>query len=365
MIHFVIGTRAQLIKTAPIMAECKSRDIEYNFILLAQHKETMGEMIDMFGVKRPDMVIGDLNREISSVQAMAKWVMQVLAFTVKNRRSIFCRDRDGVVIVHGDALPAFIGAVMAKVAGLKVAHVEAGLRSFNFFEPFPEELIRVLTWELGLVDYYFCPNQQALRNLAKYSGHKVDTLRNTLCDSLNMALESTVGNTPDDSFQREPYAVVSLHRYETVSKKGRLELVVDILAEIAERVNLLFILHPITYKALIKHDLYSVLDRNPKISFHPRYDYFTFVKILRSSEFLVSDGGSNQEECCYLGHPCLLLRHRTERPDGIGRNAVLSKFDRKVIKDFIENNRLYRFPFNRDEYSASGMIVDNLDVFVQ
>ncbi|MHC1729158.1 MAG: UDP-N-acetylglucosamine 2-epimerase [Syntrophobacteraceae bacterium] len=359
MIHFIIGTRAQLIKTAPVMAECKSRNIQYNFVFFAQHRQTIYEIIDLFGIKRPDLVIGDEGRDIDNVKSLLDWAVKVSATGLKKRRNIFCHDSKGIVLVHGDALPALMGAFLAKAAGLQVGHIEAGLRSFNFKHPFPEELTRVLLWKLGLTDYYFCPNDWALQNVAGYGGKKFNTGCNTLYDSLRMASDFKF----DDGqmlVPKEKYAIVTLHRFETISSRQKLEEVLEIIDRITRQIRLLFILHPPTLVALKQSGLYRILEQNTGVELRPRYDYFRFIKLLQKSEFVITDGGSNQEECFYLGHPCLLLRYKTERTEGLGQNVVLSKFEPETIRHFVRNYESFRRERPQMKIRPSEMIVTAL-----
>lgn len=363
MIHFFIGTRAQLIKTAPVMAECMVRGVPYRFIFLAQHHQTISEMIRMFGIKQPDVVVGDLGQEISTVYKMLKWLLLTFCNGSKDSSAIFGQEKRGLVVVHGDALPALIGAFLAKCVGLKVAHIEAGLRSFHFLHPFPEELIRVLIWQLRLVDYYFCPNEWALKNVEKYPGRKFNTLYNTLYDSLQMALQRKDFDDKVLNIPNEKYALVSVHRYETLSRRETMVKVVDILDSIAKRLKLIFVLHPPTAEALTRYKLQDKLMRIPNIEVRQRYGYFDFIRLLSRSEFLVTDGGSNQEECFYLGHPCLLLRHKTERKEGLGRNVIISRFDSQIIESFLNDYRRFGCRQMFGLHSPSKMIVDHLLAF--
>lgn len=355
MIHFILGTRAQLIKTAPIMAECGRRGIPYNFIFFAQHKQTIREIIDLFRIKRPDFVIGDEGRDITNVKSLLSWSAKSFGTGLLQRRRIF--GGRGIVLVHGDAFPALLGAVLARAAGLKVGHIEAGLRSFNYLNPFPEELIRVLLWKLRLTDYYFCPNAWALGNVAAYPGRKIDTKCNTLFDSLRTALETATGDE-ESLIPKTEYALVTLHRFETLSSRQKLEEVLEIIGQVTRKIRLLFILHPPTLAVLRQTGLYEVLERNPGVEMRPRYDYFRFIRLLRGSRFVITDGGSNQEECFYLGHPCLLLRHHTERTEGLGENVVLSRFDPEVIRDFVDNYSSFRTPMLQLEQRPSEVILE-------
>lgn len=357
MIHVIIGTRAQLIKTAPIMAECQRRGIRYNFIFLAQHRQTIYEIIDLFGIKRPDRVLGDVSRDISSAGELAEWATKVFAVGVRERRIIFGQKAGGIVLVHGDALPALLGAVLGRVAGLRVGHVEAGLRSFDYRRPFPEELIRVLISKLRLPDFYFCQNKWALKNVERYPGRKINTECNTLLDSLRTAMDFELTDEKE-VIPRGEYAIATLHRFETISSRQKLEEVMNIIHEVTRRIKLLFILHPPTLAVLKQNGLYDTLDRDPNIELRPRYDYFRFIRLLKGSRFVITDGGSNQEECFYLGHPCLLLRDTTERWEGLGENAVLSRFDPATISDFVRNYDSFRREMPAMNMRPSEMVLD-------
>lgn len=123
---------------------------------------------------------------------------------------------------------------------------------------------------------------------------------------------------------------------------------------------ILFVLHPPTKVALQENGFYDQLMAKPNVFFRPRYKYHDFVKILDRSEFVVTDGGSNQEECYYLGHPCLLLRHVTERTEGLGENVVISGFDSHIVNDFIDNYpKLKQDRFDADS-SPSRLIISTL-----
>lgn len=359
MLHFILGTRAQLIKTAPVMSECKKHGIDYNFIFLAQHEQTIYEIIELFGIKKPDFVLGDRGRDLADVKTLINWSAEVFSIALRERRCLFRNDKHGVALVHGDALPAILGAAVAKVAGLKVAHIEAGLRSFDYRHPFPEELIRVLIWKLHLPDFYFCPNAWALHNVSNFPGKKINTLCNTLFDSLQMALDF-----PDPLqgtlIPKDNYGIVTLHRFETISSRQKLEEVLGILRQFTRENRLLFILHPPTLVALKQSGLYDALEKDPMIELRPRYDYFNFIRLLKHSKFVITDGGSNQEECFYLGHPCLLLRHRTERTEGLGQNAILSKFNLNLIRHFVENYSKFRREMPHLDLRPSEMVVRTL-----
>ena len=130
----------------------------------------------------------------------------------------------------------------------------------------------------------------------------------------------------------------------------------------AKRCNfdLVFILHPSIREVLRKKKLFKKLEGNKRIILKKRYPYFEFIKLLSKSEFLITDGGSNQEETAYMGKPCLLLKYHTGRPEGIGENAVMSYFDEKICLDFAKNYKEKERPFLNAKESPSKIIVEFL-----
>ena len=362
MLHVIIGTRAQIIKMAPVMKELEERGIDYNFIFLAQHKETMYEIFSQFGIKNPNIVIGDLNKDITNIKDMILWSLRTLIYGFFRRKKIFQNDKKGLVLIHGDAPPLFLGGAIAKFQGLKVAQVEAGLRSFNYFKPFPEELTRVFSAKIGLIDIFFCQNEKATQNVKPYKKTAFCTHHNTLLDSLRLAEKVSLENTIVEASGE--FAIASLHRFETISKKEKLEKVVKELIKISKEIKVLFILHPPTRVALKKANLYGLLEKESACHLLPRLGFFEFNKILRKAAFIITDGGSNQEECSYLGIPCLLFRNETERMEGLNTNVVLSKFNSEIIEDFVANYKSYRVKPVPKNYSPSYFIVDQLKEFI-
>lgn len=332
----------------------QDRGIEYNFIQSGQHKETMDDILDNFKLhKQPDFCLyeGD---DITGVLQMAKWLIGILrTFTPGPLlQQAFRNDHNGIVINHGDTISTLLGSFLARRQGLYSAHVESGLRSFNLFHPFPEELSRLLTFRYS--DYFFAPGDWAMENLKRYSGTKINTHHNTLYDALKYSPDpKSISNTA-------PYALISIHRFENIFSRKRLAFVIDQITSDVDGLKKLFILHKPTEKKLKEFGLYEKLASNNSIELHPRYDYFQFMSLLKSSEYLISDGGSNQEECFYLGIPCLLMRKATERNEGLGGNVLLSEYNTEKIQFFMENYKQFvRSPLTLEE-SPTEIIVREL-----
>jgi len=354
MIHIVLGTKAQLIKIAPVMKKLTMSDIDYNYISTGQHKDTIEDILLNFEIKKPDHHIYQ-GKDITSIFSMLLWSIKILIVSFIKRKEIFRNDKKGIILVHGDTLSTVLGALMGKFAGLKVGHVESGLRSFNIYQPFPEEIFRLITFRLS--DVMFCPGDWAVNNLNNYSGVKINTHVNTLYDSLKFA-GPAVAEINDVLIPGHKFAIVTLHRFENVKNKQILTKIVDLLDMVSKEIGLIFILHKITEKKLIKYGLLDRLQTNQRIELRQRYDYFRFIKLISASEFVISDGGSNQEECYYLGKPVLLFRNVTERNEGLGQNAVISKFDENIISNFVRNYTNLKGKVQNIEKSPSDVIID-------
>jgi len=340
------------------MRELSREEIPYNFIFTGQHKDTMEELRAGFQIKEPDITLYQ-GRDIVSIPFMVWWSLRMPWTTLLNKKEIFKDDKDGIVITHGDTISTLLGALMGKLAGLKVGHVESGLRSFNIFHPFPEELTRVATF--GLCDYFFCPGEWAMNNLKKHKGKKINTGVNTLFDSLKWALENS--DQIEVEMPQEKYCIISIHRYENMNTRSKFLNMIKIVERIATRIKALFFLHPVTEKKLHRYGFYTRLKENPGVELRHRYSYFRFIKLLHASEFMVTDGGSNQEECSYLGKPCLLLRKATERQEGLGKNVCLSQMNDSIIDDFVNDYSRFLTPFLQEGITSSSIIVNEIKKF--
>jgi UDP-N-acetylglucosamine 2-epimerase (non-hydrolysing) len=355
MIHIFLGTKAQLVKMAPIMQRLQRRNIAYNFIFSGQHQATIKDIREEFNIKEPDCILYK-GPDITGIGQMFIWSIRIVFYTLKNRKAVWQNDKKGIVLNHGDTFSTLLGTLTAKICGLKSGHVESGLRSFNLFNPFPEEITRRITFNFS--DVFFAPGDWALENIKQYKGKNINTINNTLLDSLKsseLAINDSTVEIPN--YQ---YGIVSIHRFENIFSKEKLLEIIELLEQIAVSNRLLIILHKPTLKKLHQFRLYNRLEENRHIELRPRYSYFQFIKLVKKAHFVVTDGGSNQEECHYLGKPCLILRKATERPEGIDFNACLSAYEPVRVEYFISHIDEFSKPEKLDEQSPSEIIIDAL-----
>lgn len=332
MILIPIGTKAQLIKMAPVLIALERRQIEFDFVLTGQHQETMDDLINGFTLPSPKYSLARIEEADTSTK-LASWLLKVLckhailSSSIQRKNYQYC-------LVHGDTMSTLVGAIIARRHGIKVAHVEAGLRSHNIFHPFPEEITRLLVSQLSTI--FYCSGGTAIENVRKFRKNPdiVDIGDNTLLDSVRF----TLNKKPSDCHLKtsDRYCVVSVHRFENISNVKRLRFITENILKFSKKIDVKFVLHAATRHKLQDNNLMSILENSENIELLPRMRYFEFIQLISGARFLVSDGGSNQEECSYLGIPCLLMRQKTEREEGLDSNVVLSEYDTKKIWDFFD-----------------------------
>jgi UDP-N-acetylglucosamine 2-epimerase len=270
-------------------------------------------------------------------------------------RKIF-KNQGGVCLIHGDTLTTLISLLYAKRCGLSVAHVEAGLRSFNLFDPFPEEIIRLVTMRFS--DLLLAPSTWAFQNLCKmgYHAKAVNIGANTGLEIVTIVQDRLTRQRQDNN----PYAVVTIHRVETIYSRSRLIKVVDIIERIAQERKVFFILHEPTRQQLVRFNFLSKISQNDAIEILPILPYVEFLGLVVGSDYVVTDGGSVQEECYYLDKPCLILRSKTERIEGVGENVFLSEFDPRQIDRFWELFPILKRKSINQDIRPSDVIIDHL-----
>ena len=315
---FIVGTRAQLIKVAPVVVACERRQVDCLLLMTGQHRETMQDLIAEFGITSPQVAAVEAN-EHATVSALVRWLPAAYRGVRRRLAAVALQSADGVdVLVHGDTLSTLVGAFAARRSGARVVHLESGLTSGRWFDPFPEELCRRLVF--CMTDLAMCPNRQAadfMRSKHGRGSKVVNTEGNTIVDAVALtgAMDRVAG--PRD------YLVASLHRFQNIYDGTRLRQLVSIVEAAATHLPVHFVLHPATCKRLEAIGCMDRLRANQRIRLLPRMGYRDFLGLAAGAACVLTDGGSNQEELAVLGVPTIVMRARTERPDGLGNNALM------------------------------------------
>lgn len=339
---------------APIMLECNKEKMQWRWIYTAQHKDTIENTLKTFGLPQPDYTVVTWETEAKTMGRFFGWFGKMLWSLSKSKKILDgYTGKQHVVLTHGDTTTTWLAALYGKLTRTKVMHVESGLRSFNVFKPFPEEINRLITFRLS--DFYACPSDWAVDNLKKYRGKKINTKANTQADTLAFGLEHA--DKAKFDVPQQKYVVVSLHRYENIFKKDRFSQIIDELEYISNKFKLLFVQHPATFIQLDKFDFRKRLESNRNIELLPRLEYLPFIKAVKHAVFVITDGGGNQEELYHMGKPTLIFRSETERQEGIGTTALISGLDHALIKQFCDQYKNYARRPVADKNSPSKIIV--------
>ncbi|MCJ8166338.1 UDP-N-acetylglucosamine 2-epimerase (non-hydrolyzing) [Pontibacter sp. E15-1] len=245
-----------------------------------------------------------------------------------------------MMLVVGDVNSTFAAALTGNKLGVKIAHIESGLRSFD--RGMPEEINRILTDEIS--DIYFITEESVIKNLKKEGKPKeaIHFVGNTMIDTL-VAFEDEIDKATvleDLGLLPQEYVLMTMHRPSNVDELAGLMKLVQLLKQLSADLKVVFPIHPRTVKKLKESDLYSTIESNPKIIISEPLDYFSFQKLIANCFAVITDSGCIQEETTYKQVPCLTLRANTERPSTIkiGSNILLN-FEVNKVMDAVHDIR--------------------------
>lgn len=327
---FIFGTRPEAIKLAPLVGTLK--DIgEVRICVTGQHREMLDQVLDFFSI-RPDYDLNVMKKNQSLFSITAKALLPL--------EKVIDDASPDVIIVQGDTTTAFVGALAGFYKHVTVAHVEAGLRSFSKYSPFPEEINRSLVGRLA--DYHFAPTKKARKNLLdeNVSGKNIFVVGNTVIDALFQGLDII---KRDESRYMKRFRFLDLakklilvtgHRRESFGRP--FENICSALKRIAEED--VEIVYPVHLNPNVRKAVYPVLGGIKNIHLIEPVDYPSLVWLMGRSHLVLTDSGGIQEEAPSLGKPVLVMRDVTERTEGIDAGtAVLVRTDlKKIVESTLE-----------------------------
>jgi UDP-N-acetylglucosamine 2-epimerase (non-hydrolysing) len=358
-LFFFIGTEAEFIKLFPVMIELEKRNIDYRIVSSGQNDIQKSALFSALKHNGCDLVLSDTSKMEKNAGSLLCWFLKTARLSKRVVTDWMKKSgaSGAMLIVHGDTVSTLMGAWLGWKLRLMPVHIEAGLRSFDYLNPFPEEISRVLVSRFARL--HFAPGAEACGNIRKKNDRIVDTRGNTLIDALaisrNFQSDAARSNVPEGR-----YFVFVVHRQENIAKKAILERFIEEMILAAEKVPCVYILHEPTKAALVRFDLLKKIEACDTVHIVGRMEYFPFMQLLDRAIYVVTDGGSNQEELSYMGKPCLLLRQKTERKDGLGENAILFDGEPARISWFSEHYTDFIRPAVPAMGSPSEIIVDTL-----
>jgi UDP-N-acetylglucosamine 2-epimerase len=316
----VFGTRPEAIKMAPVIRRlARTPRVECRVCVTAQHRQMLDQVLHLFAI-RPDYDL-DVMREAQDLTYVTSAVLEGLQQVYRDLRPDW-------VVVQGDTTTTLGAALAAFYAKIPIAHVEAGLRTWNPLSPWPEEMNRCLTTKLATL--HFAPTEESSRNLVRegIDPSRITVTGNTVID----ALFDTVSILDSESLRLTPLlrglpsirpqsklVLATVHRRENFD--GGLKRVALGLLRLAERtdVEVVLPLHPNPH---VQQEVRPILGSHPRIHLIPPVDYLPFVHLMRRATIIVTDSGGIQEEAPSLGKPVLVTRDTTERPEAVEAGTV-------------------------------------------
>jgi UDP-N-acetylglucosamine 2-epimerase (non-hydrolysing) len=313
----IFGTRPEAIKLAPLITRLRQKPDRFQTITIvtAQHREMLDQVLDLFAIK-PDH---DL-QIISPRQTLA----QITARAITGLDALFARGKPDFVVVQGDTSTTFVGALAAFYHKIKVAHVEAGLRTRNKYYPYPEEINRRLTTVLA--DAHFAPTALSRNNLLSegIGSDRIWVTGNTVIDALQDVLS---WNRPCAhpvlarvSAERRRMLLVTSHRRENQGEPQA--RICSALLELTRRFPDLLVVFPVHLSPSVRDTILPRLRERQQVVLLEPLDYFETVHFMKASYLILTDSGGIQEEAPALGKPVLVLRDATERPEGVTAGTV-------------------------------------------
>lgn len=360
-IYFFIGTEAELMKMFHVIQEAQRRGYDCRIISNGQNDIKKSPYLEKVG--------GKIYIDLTEYQATEKkasnymlWFIKTERLGVKVMKNEKKQNKNILMIVHGDTLSTLMGSRIARKCGIEYMHVESGLRSYNWFSPFPEEIDRYFSSKYSVMN--FCQKKEAEEFAEKtFKGKAVNTVYNTGIEILYDALQEIKTKKMERPLE-DRYFLTAIHRQENLLDGHFMKNTFQKILEMSSKMKCVFIYHEQTKNALVKLGLWERIENEKNIIIIPRQDYVSFINYVINSEFVMADGCGNQQEFCYLGQPYLIMRTAIEEDsEGLGWNAFCFKGDYSKISDFLNCYEKYRKPRVSPKKLPSVIIMDSIDEY--
>lgn len=335
-VMLVFGTRPEAIKMCPLVKELKTRkNIEVKVCVTGQHKEMLQQVLECFEV------VPDYNLEIMKDK---QTLFDITINIISKIKLVLETEKPDIILVHGDTTTTFVTALCAFYMQIPVGHVEAGLRTYNIYSPYPEEFNRQAT---GIIaKYNFAPTEKARQNLLNEGKdeNNIFVTGNTAIDALKTTVKKDYYNEIFDWVGKDRLIMLTAHRRENLGNP--LENIFDAVNKISKEYNDIKIVYPVHKNPAIREMANKIFEGNEKIKLIEPLDVLDFHNFLAKSYLILTDSGGIQEEAPSLGKPVLVLRDETERPEGVEAGTL------KLVgteKDNVYKN-IKMLLDNKDEY---------------
>ena len=337
-IMVVFGTRPEAIKMAPLVLELQQQKetIETITVVTAQHRQMLDQVLETFKVV-PDY---DLD-----IMGKSQTLLEITSKILDKLDPIIKKEKPDMVLVHGDTTTTFAASLVAFYNQVSIGHVEAGLRTFDKYSPYPEEMNRQMTDNLA--DLYFAPTSESKDNLLKenHPESSIVVTGNTAIDALKLTVQEDYHHEVLDQVDpAKKVILVTMHRRE--NQGAPMRAVFGALREMVDQEPNIEVVYPVHLSPAVQEAANDLLGEHDRIHLIAPLDVLDFHNLASRSYFIMSDSGGVQEEAPSLGKPVLVLRDTTERPEGVRAGTLkLVGTDPAVVKstmtELLTNEHLY------------------------
>ncbi len=355
----VFGTRPEAIKMAPLVLKLKQNSDRFETVTVvtAQHREMLDSVLEIFKIT-PDY---DLN-----IMKERQTLSGITGLVLKELDSIIEKEKPDIVLVHGDTTTTFSAALSAFYHQTSIGHVEAGLRTWNKYSPWPEEMNRQMTDDLA--DLYFAPTSESKANLLK-ENHKEDNIfvtGNTAIDALRSTVHQDYHHDILDIIDpNKKMILITMHRRENQGEP--MKQVFRAMKRVVEKHDDIELIYPVHLNPVVQQTAKDILGDVERVHLIDPLDVVDFHNLASKSYFIMTDSGGVQEEAPSLGKPVLVLRDTTERPEGVEAGTlklvgtdsdVVEREMSRLIEDKPEYDRMANAKNPYGDGKASDRIMD-------
>ena len=332
----VFGTRPEAIKMAPLVKELKSREeIECIVCVTAQHRQMLDQVLKVFDIK-PDY---DLD-----IMKQGQTLSDITSRAMKGLEEVINKEKPNIVLVHGDTTTTFAGALASYYCQTDIGHVEAGLRTWDKYSPYPEEMNRQMVGVLA--DMHFAPTEKSKQSLLN-EGKSIDNIYvtgNTAIDALATTVNSNYKHELFDWIGNDRLILLTAHRRENLGEPMR--NMFKAIKKIVEETPDVKVIYPVHLNPKVKEVADEILGNDKRIKLINPLEVIDFHNFINKAYIILTDSGGIQEEAPSLGKPVLVLRDTTERPEGIDAGTLKlagtnEETIYKLTKELLNNKDIY------------------------
>ncbi|TMN21999.1 non-hydrolyzing UDP-N-acetylglucosamine 2-epimerase [Lentibacillus cibarius] len=360
----IFGTRPEAIKMAPLVLELKKRPEKFESIVAvtAQHREMLDQVLSIFGIT-PDF---DLN-----IMKKKQSLAQITTRALEGLDAVMKETEPDMVLVHGDTTTTFAASLAAYYNQIAVGHVEAGLRTWDKYSPYPEEMNRQLTGVMA--DLHFAPTPKAQQNLLheNKSADSIVVTGNTAIDALKTTVDTTYSSPVIDEVGDRRLVLVTAHRRENLG--SNMEQMFRAIKRLVDTHNDIQVIYPVHLNPVVQETANHILGNDDRIKLIEPLGVVDFHNFAAKSHLIMTDSGGVQEEAPSLGVPVLVLRNTTERPEGIDAGTLkLAGTDEETIfnladellRDETAHEKMAKASNPYGDGEAAGRIADAIEKYM-